>query len=274
MSIRIDVDPTNPGQFFACCGLLELADRFWQGAEGWFEDKEFCVECAGTIQALLGCLVMDPPEELTKLDNGLPVKKIIAPLRFTFDGGASYPLTVDAWTRVGLKRGKAAVLANRPWNFWSGNQKSFDIWSGLRVALVKQLLLLEGAKVKPILRQRVPLTGRFGFDPGAAWNALDVGFSPNTQQIPVASSPATEMLAAVGIQRFRPILSEDRKSFFYSTWGRPLFPSVAAAAASTLIIIEPATRFHGCVVDRGQYAALGYSIPLKGAYDGRSTDAV
>ena len=43
--IRITVDPTNPGQFFACCGLLELADRLWPGAEGWFEtdDREFCI---------------------------------------------------------------------------------------------------------------------------------------------------------------------------------------------------------------------------------------
>jgi len=30
---RIRVDPTNPGQFFACCGLLELADRLWPSAE-------------------------------------------------------------------------------------------------------------------------------------------------------------------------------------------------------------------------------------------------
>jgi hypothetical protein len=38
-SIRINVDVTNPGQFFACCGLLELADRLWPGAEGWFTEK-------------------------------------------------------------------------------------------------------------------------------------------------------------------------------------------------------------------------------------------
>ena len=31
MSFSVNVDPTNPGQFFACCGLLELADRLWQG---------------------------------------------------------------------------------------------------------------------------------------------------------------------------------------------------------------------------------------------------
>ncbi len=30
---RLTWIPTNPGQFFACCGLLELADRLWPGAE-------------------------------------------------------------------------------------------------------------------------------------------------------------------------------------------------------------------------------------------------
>ena len=42
-NIQIPVDLTNPGQFFACCGLLELADRLWPGAEGWFEKRLFCI---------------------------------------------------------------------------------------------------------------------------------------------------------------------------------------------------------------------------------------
>ena len=47
-SIRVNVDPTNPGQFFACCGFLELADRLWRGAEGWFEEpREFCIAAGG-----------------------------------------------------------------------------------------------------------------------------------------------------------------------------------------------------------------------------------
>ncbi len=54
--IRIDVDVTNPGQFFACCGLLELADRLWPGAEGWFEEGEFCVACGGTLKTLIEAL--------------------------------------------------------------------------------------------------------------------------------------------------------------------------------------------------------------------------
>ena len=32
-TIRIRVDLSNPGQFFACCGLFELADRLWPGIE-------------------------------------------------------------------------------------------------------------------------------------------------------------------------------------------------------------------------------------------------
>ena len=40
-TIRIQVDPTNPGQFFACCGLLELADRLWPGSEAWFDYDRF-----------------------------------------------------------------------------------------------------------------------------------------------------------------------------------------------------------------------------------------
>ena len=57
MSFSVNVDPTNPGQFFACCGLLELADRLWDGAEGWFAGGQFQVTCEGTLSAVLDALV-------------------------------------------------------------------------------------------------------------------------------------------------------------------------------------------------------------------------
>ena len=54
-TIRFAVDPTNPGQFFACCGLLEMADRLWPGAEGWFaqEDREYRISGGGLLSELL-----------------------------------------------------------------------------------------------------------------------------------------------------------------------------------------------------------------------------
>ena len=50
--IRLKVDPANPGQFFACCGLLEIAERLWDGVEGWFEGDHFCFRKNGRIVSL------------------------------------------------------------------------------------------------------------------------------------------------------------------------------------------------------------------------------
>src|SRR6059058_2715350 len=112
-SIRVNVDVTNPGQFFACCGLLELADRLWPGAEGWFEKGKFCVACEGDLPTLLSLLVMDPPTEVLRLDsNGLEVQQIIAPLAFTFDGGSTTGLVLDAWTRIAVLKRVPQVISN------------------------------------------------------------------------------------------------------------------------------------------------------------------
>jgi len=265
-NITVAVDVTNPGQFFACCGLLELADRLWPGAEGWFERTRFSVN-VGNLEDVLEYLVRNTPQEVKKLESGLLIKPLLAPLRFSFESGSPNLFTIDAWVTIAIQRAKAVAVANRPWNFWSGQQTSFQIWSDLRTALIRQLPGLQ-TSVESLFSHTMPVTGRFGFDPGAAWNALDVGFSPNTQQMPVASSPATEMLAAIGIQRFRPLLSDDKKSFVYSTWGKPLAPSVAAAAAASLVCIAPWSRFRGRVEDRGSYAALGYSTTVDGGFNG------
>jgi CRISPR-associated protein Csx14 len=137
----------------------------------------------------------------------------------------------------------------------------------LRDALTDQMRTLDPASYETLFGHRVLLSGRFGFDPGAAWNALDVGFSPNEQNIKVASSPAVELLAAVGLQRFRPRLSPDRATFTYATWGQPLGPAVAATAAAGIVQIAPSITYLGRVVSRGSYAALGYSIPFGGQSD-------
>src|SRR5947199_155278 len=65
MSIRINVAPSNPGQFFDCCGLLELADRLWPGAEGWFEQRYFCI---GGDRDLAHLIHQASHAKLTQLD--------------------------------------------------------------------------------------------------------------------------------------------------------------------------------------------------------------
>jgi CRISPR-associated protein Csx14 len=162
-------------------------------------------------------------------------------------------------------KGEVVAVANAPWNFWSGQQTSLRIWTSLRQAILVQLKKAGALCTERLFESRMPLSGRFGFDPGAAWNALDVGFSPNEHNIDVASSPAVELLAAVGLQRHRPRLSADRASFTYSTWGQPLDPRLAAVAVAGALPTARTSRFLGRVVSRGSYAALGHSTSLTGA---------
>ena len=265
-TIRLRVDPANPGQYFACCGLLELADRLWDGAEGWFEDGMFAIWTRGTMRELLTALLKEPPTEITRFGTGLSVKPLIAPLILTL-GEPPVHFTLDAWVTIGFVKGEVAAIANPPWNFWSGQQTPLRIWTALRVALQQQLTQFDSRRFEDLFSQLVTLSGRFGFDPGAAWNALNVGFSPNEHGIEVASSPAAELLACVGLQRFRPKLSGDRLTFYYATWEQPLPPVVAAVAAFGLLATPRTTRFRGHVVSRGSYAALGYSTPLKGGME-------
>ena len=52
-SFRVHVDPTNPGQFFACCALLEFSGRLDPDAQGWFEDGDFCVSSSHNLSETL-----------------------------------------------------------------------------------------------------------------------------------------------------------------------------------------------------------------------------
>ncbi len=268
---RAYADPINPGQFFACCGLLELADRLFGGAEGWFDGGAFniALKNKGNIKNILEALVNASVEEIAFLENGVSIPSLIAPLRLTLGEEAKHVLFLDAWLSIGIERGKIVVKGNRPWNFWSGQQTSVKIWKSLSAELKKQIVAFSDTHYECLFKQRIPTKGRFGFDPRSAWKALDVGFSPDKQEIKVSSSPATELLAAVGIQRFSTKLSRDRMFFEYCTWGQPLSPSVASAAASGAIVVPPTVKFRGQVIDRGNYAGLGYSSIIKGERNGR-----
>ena len=59
-AITLEVDLTNPGQFLACCGLLELASRLDGEAVGWFEGTRFHMTFnhGCLMDALLACQVL------------------------------------------------------------------------------------------------------------------------------------------------------------------------------------------------------------------------
>ena len=269
-SITVNVDITNPGQFFACCGLLELADRLWPGAEGWFRHHTFRVSCDGSLHELLDALAMNRPREVTRLEyNGLEIKPIIAALCFSWGSPTASSLTLGCLDQD-PKRPRCPLCDRQSTMERSGPASRRRLAYGVRSVKFccrscqqSHLMTCKTSSISGCFQK-----GRFGFDPGSAWNALDAGFSPNEQNMLVASSPAVELLAAIGIQRFRPIVSKDCESFAYSTWSQPLAPAVAAAAMCGAISSDRSVLLNAPVVTRGQYAALGVSFPIcEGASD-------
>lgn len=266
MSFEVNVDPSNPGQFFACCGLLELADRLWPeaGAEGWFDADTFRVECAGALPELLRCFAdvslnsSLSEDELRRLGSLLSKKKA----KLTPAEGIEKERLRGLWQQERLR-----VAA--PLDFWvdwwwddrSGGAR-FKTWAA------KQLVVSIARGLQASFRgvgwaddqaagclSRTASTGAlpFNFDSGlsGAGSALDAGFSSDVHSIRTAFKPVTELAAFVGLQRFRP--ARTGASFRYSTWSVRVPPSVAAAYASGAMDAASCPRYEFQVFSRTQY---------------------
>lgn len=246
-SFSVKVDMTNPGQFFACCGLLELAHRLWPGAEGWFEDGQFFIstpESKGTVKHLLQELATAKATPLTgSNDPKLP------PIHL----GLPFNLRIDWWLD---ERGDKRVFGK----MFSGQKRTLKDVTRLQEALVSALK--EERDSNTAFDWSVPLEGRFGVDPRAAWEALKVGFSPNKQGMEVATYFVVELLGAVGLQTSPP--NTNGSGYVFSTWSLPLPACVGRAAAASLIPAISGDQFYFELTTRGSYKGFDYATPIGG----------
>jgi CRISPR-associated protein Csb3 len=253
-SIRIPVDLTNPGQFFACCGLLELADRLWGGAEAWFERRHFCISTedrSNTLTELLTetrALVFDVGDdaergEEAENDDKMPVDPI----------------------QLHWKQGTPAILLD----WWS--EKSIKPWAGSmneRIILRAMLDSIDPVNADPFsdlrrVQYQSPKRGKNGklkkaqkkepfyFDPrrGNKSHPLDCGFSPDTHKMDAECCPTLEALCFVGLQRARPAPTGVANQSRYSAWPRisvdapGLPPSIVGAMTNGAIRVPGSTNF-------------------------------
>ena len=260
MSLRVNVELTNPGQFFACCGLLELADRRWPGAEGWFAGGEFCIECGGTLSQLLESvrradLLGELTPTLQHERRALEVKK-----RLLKKSDKSLPPKEEARRKqLGTLLREGNVRVGEPFDLlldwwqddadgnpktWAGSQQVLRIASAafeasIRAAESGNLFgftcvmrpvgddASEDDKVEP-----------FYFDGSRGVNArdIDIGFSPNKLDgMETHARPAVEFFALVGLQRCRPWATDTPRVFDYFTWAVPCSPATLPAAVCGLL---------------------------------------
>jgi CRISPR-associated protein Csb3 len=240
VSIRIDTEPTNPGQFFACCGLLEVADRLWNCAEGWFEANTFCIRAAKAEASLLKLLAAardfrllgrddaspdrDEDEQEDGVDNKAESFTIVSPIS----------LRLDWWEDKSIKTWAGSMNARKIFLAMCNAIDSQNAVPFSQSGVVFDAQTPGSAKGKnsKSAKKREP----FYFDGwrGASAKPIDVGFSTDPLMNTLVH-PVVEALCFVGLQRCRPRPTQTPRVFDYVAWRTPLPISIAPAAVSGLI---------------------------------------
>lgn len=263
-TIRINIDPTNPGQFFACCGLLELADRLWAGAEGWFQGTEFKVACTRGIDELLNTLAHATIDSSLTVDERRRLSTLLSKPKANLE-----PFELEEKCRLQELWRLERLRLSQPFDLW------LDWWRdgyGERTALktwaAKQLVAEMASRMLDVFRDRARRRLDIVSDPFFVANddslpfnfdselcrtgaARDTGFSADTIKLKCSYRPLLELLAFVALQRFQP--AETRGGFTYCTWSTPMPASVAAVAASGTIAPALDPRYEFGLFNRTKY---------------------
>jgi len=227
-TFAIEVDVSNPGQFFACCGLFEFAHRLWPGAEAWFEPGRFLVRCPAAPERALEALVdACSNAELIQLD---PEDNAASPIVV----GPPFDLRLD-WWRDEMAGGKQLKV-------WAGSMRNVRIARAMQHAMraIEPANLPRMFAHGTVVRdpdQPVNKVEPFYFDARRGRNArsLDIGFTPDALEMTSTAFPAVEFLCLVGLQRFRPAPMQQPRCFEYSTWTVPLpIPSAVPVVAGSI----------------------------------------
>lgn len=222
-TIRIRVDVTNPGQFFACCGLLELASRMAPDSAGWFEPGRFCLSHSPSLGELIASITA---AKLTQLDP---------------EDATASPIFIEAPFRLRLDWWKSGDRSTSDLKVWAGRMESFRIARAMQHTMkapgFSSENLLDCSMVAYEVDDPEKKVEPFYFDARRGPNAhsRDVGFSPNDLGLITIASPAVELLCLIGLQRVRPLSAGKPRLFDYYIWSQPLPTALAPVAAAGLL---------------------------------------
>ena len=246
--LRIQIDPCNPGQFYACCGLLELAEL--SGRETlsrFFTDEHrpreaaFGVESGGDLFLELIVDAIRNAKFVSGASDKPPYNDSIAPAAVhIFD----HDVQLDWWLDEFHDRATALKC-------WAGQVTTHKLTQELPKLLSADEASLDASGFT---------STRFGIDPRSAWVALNLGYSPNEQGQESRTYPLVELLAAFGLQGFRP--DGDRaRGFRYALWLEPLPHIVARSASCEPWDGLPSARYRFRLGQRGSYKFFDFAEP-------------
>jgi CRISPR-associated protein Csb3 len=257
-SFVLAVDATNPGEYLAVCGLIELVSRLdesatsaWSRRSGLVREVPMAMSDACEIQTRL-----TEPEFALELSTALvsrsawsavtdtgrvPLAEAVAVwtagIEFALPGRAGV-VVVDHWyewafvkgdhvvQRIGKRDGKSR------WKFWAGQQDSKKGITGLVLELVDASATMgQVGWVQDILAFSSPGSSRLNLDAATTQSSIDRGISANDAAADGGSAgrPGLELLAAIGLSGFFPprhygdaapdgTVAVNKRLFRYCTW--------------------------------------------------------
>lgn len=269
-TLSIQVDVTNPGQFFACCGLLELTHRLWPGAEGWHEGAYF--HCApmgsgnGSLAAVLDALTKcEVRTEMTR--NERSTDENSKPKSNPIFVGPPVNMMLDWW-----QRDDGTPNLFKTWAANATSQQMFTKWQKPLKEIINQGL----KETERVFNAVALVQGSYGFDSTVGWDSLSVGFSLNehVEYKRLPTHPAVELLGCIGLQRFFPHLDAKRQTVRYATWDTPLSPLVARLACIGQLPAVALRRLETRFVYRGSFKGLDTAKTIGGESYDRHVGAV
>jgi len=199
----------NPGDFFACMGVLYCADRFFDNSKGHFKAGRFHLEadCDGNMLS----------EIVQKVNSAMAA----SPMKLDDPDDKATPITLRG---IGLRLDFWKHFDDRPTiKLFAGQQTS----SGEVGRWLGHLEKFTGAGD---LREFSVTDLASGLDVTTSWNALDVGFSLNEHKIKTKVYPLVEFFAYVGVQAYG--WRRGSSSYYYNVWHVPLPMRIARAVAA------------------------------------------
>ncbi len=223
-TIEVNVDVSNPGQVFACCGIFELTHRMATGKDralGWFEDIDK-VHTKFLIDAY------DQNEDLIRLNDILQKLKKCKITALEYNDkegpvliGEPFNMIID-WRKPFPQNGSVKT--------WAGQQKISSILNIIQKSIPKIV------QENNLFEYSYTTDKKFTkFDPSNMGTSIDAGFSYNTIKgklgMKFSSFIYTELLSLIGLQGFVPI-NIDRKRRLYNIWKEPIRLELARSVIS------------------------------------------
>ena len=263
----IPVDLFNPGQVFACLGLVETAEVLMGDAAGTFDwsgtDVRFRLRGAGgkkPVERVLSFLEDAKVVSRAPAGSARPPKwtKSWGDNPRQDERGSPFPFPAPdspATLPTVLCDGSGAEVAV---DYWGDATKRDNVkfWAGSAgypgAALLRDAIELASGKMQQYANDpfalSAPQTSSFRFDWRRDYIPIDAGFSPNKHsRMSMVGFPLVELLAAIGVTNARPARA-NKLEYRYGVLGGdslldPLFLRAALGAESPPVPGAPFRRF-------------------------------